>query len=282
MGSYILYTGVLGFFTGKTIKFMNCRLLTDLIATVSIPNCGVVAGQTLPKGRLLDLVFRNILAPYVVPSMSGLAITLNPNDSYIEVGHTVDVISAAWIAINDSDGKPPANMYLTGDGFNKAVSGISSTANPASTTQLVAPGSKTWTLSGEDKNAVPITPATYLKAWRFKYWLGATSAVNPTDDITATALALALQQSQLLTSRSANFTCTVDNDTTGNYTWIAYPASYGALTGIIQNEALPVLGAFTYIGSWNVTNAYGIIESYRFYKSNADKAFANGTTLAIS
>lgn len=275
----LLWANQGGYF-GRTDIIMNCKLLSDLTATLTVG--GVPVGTTLPKGRYLDTVFRDILTPYVVPSLNSLAILCSPTDSIYEVGRTVDVVSASWNVVNDSDGNPPANMYLTGDGFNKTVTGTNSTANPASTSQLTAAGSKTWTLSGEDKNAIAITPATFLKYWRFKYWLGATSAANPTDDPTATALALALQQSQLLASRTANFTATADNDTTGNYTWIAYPASFGALANIIQNGALPVLSAFTYIGSWNVTNAYSITELYRFYKSNADKAFASGTTLAIS
>jgi hypothetical protein len=77
-------------------------------------------------------------------------------------------------------------------------------------------------------------------------------------------------------------TCSAANDTLGNYTYILYPASYGDLSTIIQNGALPVLGAFTKLGDYTITNAYGASISVRVYKSNSDKAFSNGTTLAIS
>jgi hypothetical protein len=254
-------------------------LTSQITATVPyLP--GIPLATNYPVGTTFQKVFEDLIAPYTVPAMSGLAIALNPNDSYMEIGHTVSVVSASWSVTNDSEGNPPQSMYLTGDGFNMSVTGTSATGS--GTTQMTTAGSKTWTLSAKDKNGNTITPASYSRSWRYKYWFGATNAANPTNDATATALALALQQYQLLTSKVATFTCTTDNDTTGYYTWIAYLASYGALSNIIQNGSLPVLTAFTYIGSWNVTNAYGIIASYRFYKTNADKAFANGTTLAIT
>lgn len=254
-------------------------LTSDLTATVQyLP--GIPLGTTFPAGTTSQQMWQALIAPYVAPSMSSLAIVLNPNDASIEVGRTVDVVSASWAVVNDSEGNPPQSMYLTGDGFNKSVTGTGTTGT--GTTQLTAAGSKTWSLSGTDKDANVLTPATYSRSWRFRYWLGATNAADPVGDVTATALALALQQSQLLTSKAASFTCTEDNNTTGNYTWIAYLASYGALSNIIQDGATPVLGAFTYVGSWNVTNAYGVVASYRFYKSNGDKAFSSGVTLAIS
>lgn len=266
-------------FSGGAGSSGGGTLVNPITVTVAyLP--GIPLSTNYPAGTTLESILNDLMAPYVKGSMSGLATVLNPNDTYIEVGRTVNIVSASWAVVNDSEGNPPYSMYLTGDGFNMAVTGTSQAGS--GTTQLTAAGSKTWTLSGNDKNAVPLTPVSYSRSWRFRYWFGASALANPVGDPTATTLALAMQQSQLLASKSATFVCTADNDTVANYTWIIYPASFGALTNIIQNGALPVLTAFTYIGSWNVTNAYGIVESYRFYKSNADKAFASGTTLAIS
>jgi hypothetical protein len=257
------------------------ELDVGIITTVAyLP--GIPSGTNFPAGTTNEQIWQALLAPYVKPSMSSLAVVTNPNDAILECGHIVTIVSATWSIVNDSEGNPPQNMAIAGDGFNFAVTGTSANATPASTTFLNAPGSKTWTLSGEDKNSVALTPVSYLRAWRFRYWFGAVSTANPVGDVTATALALSLQQSQLLPSRSATFTCTADNDTAGQFTWIVYPASFGALTNIIQNGALPVLGAFTFVGAFNVTNAFGVVVSCNFYKSNADKAFASGTVLAIS
>lgn len=194
------------------------KISNPITATLNVG--GILIGFNFPAGTTIEAILDALIQPYIVPSMSSLATILNPNDPFIEVGRTVDVISASWSVANGSDGNPPQNMFITGDGFNKTVTGLFSAANPLSTTQLLIAGSKTWTLSGEDKNSNPITPVNYSREWRFKYWFGATNAADPINDGTATALALALQQSQFLNSKAANFTCTADNDTTGNFTWI--------------------------------------------------------------
>ena len=72
-----------------------------------------------------------------------------------------------------------------------------------------------------------------------------------------------------------------NNDPT-KYTYIIYPASYGDLSSIIQNGATPVLGAFTKVGDYTITNDYSISELVRVYRSNALGAFSNATTLAIT
>jgi len=251
--------------------------------TTTVPYLpGIPLGTNYPAGTSLEDILTDLLAPYVVPIMSGLGVTLNPNTSYIEVGDVADVVSAAWSVTNDSLGNPPQNMNLAGDGFNVPVTGTSQAATPLSTTFLNAPGSKTWTLSGTDINTNPITSATFQKSWRWRFAFGGVNNATPINDGQASTLVLDLQQYQLLASKVATFVCTTDNNTAGNYTWIAYPASFGALSNIIQNGALPVLTAFTYIGAFNVTNTYGQIVSYRFYKSNSDAAFAAGVSLAIS
>ena len=104
----------------------------------------------------------------------------------------------------------------------------------------------------------------------------------PVNDATAQTVVNAFVTSLLDTDRVWTATCTPANDTLGNFTYIIYPASYGDLTGIIQNSSTPVLGAFTKLSDYTVINAYGASISVRVYKSNADKAFASGTTLAIS
>ena len=50
----------------------------------------------------------------------------------------------------------------------------------------------------------------------------------------------------------------------------------------IQDGATPVLGAFTKLSDQTANNSEGSSQTWRIYKSNADQAFANGTTLAIS
>lgn len=63
----------------------------------------------------------------------------------------------------------------------------------------------------------------------------------------------------------------------GEYTYYCYPASYGALTNVIQNSSLPILGAFTRLADVNITNDAGLVVLMAVYKSNADNAFTSVT-----
>lgn len=92
----------------------------------------------------------------------------------------------------------------------------------------------------------------------------------------------ALQDNILLPNKGRTVTCGAYNDLAVNYTYIAYAAKYGDINNIIQDGALPVLGAFTKLTEINYDNPHGITETYSIYKSNADKAFADGTELVIS
>lgn len=61
--------------------------------------------------------------------------------------------------------------------------------------------------------------------------------------------------------------------TGGNYTYVAYPESYGFLTSAIMDGAAPVLGAFSCACDCSVTNVYGETVDYILYKSNDPGAF---------
>src|SRR3990172_4690902 len=75
----------------------------DLTATTAyLP--GIPIGKNYPAGTTIETILTDLIAAYVAPSFSNLTITLSPNDSSIEVGRTVDVVSAYWAVVNDSDG----------------------------------------------------------------------------------------------------------------------------------------------------------------------------------
>lgn len=67
----------------------------------------------------------------------------------------------------------------------------------------------------------------------------------------------------------------------GEYAFIAYAASAGDLSGIVQNDATPVLGAFTKLSDLTGTNSFGATVTMRVYRSNATNAFT-GDKLAIT
>ena len=84
---------------------------------------------------------------------------------------------------------------------------------------------------------------------------------------------------QLETTITAN--CTTDTDNVNNFTYIIYPAAWGEISEILQ-AAFDVTTAFTKQGPFLVSNTYGTLIEYYFYKSNDPGAFAPNVTLTIS
>ena len=118
------------------------------------------------------------------------------------------------------------------------------------------------------------TGSTYTINLRYASYFGYnTNAVLNSTQI------VALGNQALLTSRVR--TVNPVTATGGNYTYDAYPASFGDLTNVIQDGAAPVLGAFLKLSNVSVTNFYGQATSFIVYKSNATNAF-NNNSLAFS
>lgn len=117
----------------------------------------------------------------------------------------------------------------------------------------------------------------------FYYYFGASSTVIDlsTTDTDAAIFLDTLQQVSIENSRDTVFYCGPYNDVLGNYTYIALPTIVGLLDSIIQDDAFQVLGAFSIVKSVPKT-ILGVTYTYTIYKSNADKAFANGTKLTLS
>ena len=88
--------------------------------------------------------------------------------------------------------------------------------------------------------------------------------------------ALPIEDMKRLTSvktNSKNGTLSV-NTTESEFFYYCYPKSFGQLSSIIQNGALPVLGAFT-ISELQYTNEAGLTIDYYVYRSNNAGAFSN-------
>ena len=64
------------------------------------------------------------------------------------------------------------------------------------------------------------------------------------------------------------------NTTESEFFYYCYPKSFGQLSSIIQNGALPVLGAFT-VSELQYTNDAGLTIDYYVYRSNNAGAFSN-------
>ena len=87
---------------------------------------------------------------------------------------------------------------------------------------------------------------------------------------------LSVEDMKRLTSiktNSKNGTLSV-NTSESEFFYYCYPKSFGQLSSIIQNGALPVLGAFT-VSELQYTNEAGLTIDYYVYRSNNAGAFSN-------
>lgn len=118
--------------------------------------------------------------------------------------------------------------------------------------------------------------------WRYKIKVGAssTSSISDADDAAALFTGMTAAYDQLRGESDFNVTANSAMDATNNYTWIAYPASFGNLNKI-DLAGVDVLSDFESPVDFNITNDYGKTISYRFYRSTYDDAFAQGQILTI-
>jgi len=255
----------------------------DLVVTVDIPNAGYSRGDAITTGTDMTTVIETLLCIYVQPKFKTLTMSFNISGD-IEIGRNVTVTNAAWMYDNDSLGNPPAEMHITGIGYNTTIflTGNSAVPNDPTTTFTSAIAeTKSWFILGKDKDDVDITPAFATKVFRNMHRSG-TSASSITDSGTAQTVINSLTNNTLTSGKARTITCDATNNDVTKYTYICYDSSYGALSSIIQNGSLPVLTAFTRLPDYIYTNQYGVPRTMITYVSNSTGAFASGTTLLLS
>ena len=111
--------------------------------------------------------------------------------------------------------------------------------------------------------------STYTINFRYASYYG-----YSTNTTLSSAQVVGLGNQALCTSKARTMTLTAPS---GNYTYVAYPESYGWLTNAIMDGAAPVLGAFSCCCDNSVVNYYGQTVDYIIYKSNATQAFTNNS-----
>ena len=288
-------------FAGTSSFAISSSISANTVLQTGITANAAVGGATLPRtfnaGTSLETIIRTMLVTYIPPTLTSLVVrsgSIAISTATREVGASFTVNTASFSATADNpNGVYPLSASFTSSGatvgtvqyyFGDNVLGSTNNLSVGSsnTYTRTTSGSITFTVNGKRADTLAaITPATTTIAFQWRNYLGASSTIV-TNDATAQTVVDVAASSSLSATKAWTATCTVANDTLGNYTYIIYPAHFGDLTGIIQNGATPVLGAFTKLGDYNVINANSITLSHRVYKSNSDKAFASGTTLAIS
>lgn len=256
-------------------------LSSNITTTVSSAG-GIAVGVVLPQGMTFTEYVRSEHAPYVQPSFTAFAINGNVS-GVLEVGQTLTVSNATFTIKNDSEGNPPSDKHVVGTGFESAALVSSSPHLADAVNKSIVryiQGSESWVITGKDSNNAN-TSRTANRTWYHALKFGA-SATIVDDPASAQQVYAALQQKWLQANAAKTVICTADNQNINNYTYIVYPKSFGLLSNIIQNGALPVFSAFTLLDEFPADNIFGVSTTHYFYISNAPGAFELGTSLAIT
>ena len=255
------------------------------VLRVTVPGFEIPVGTEYMVGTDMEVVIRDLLATYQQPSFSSFSISFSPSTNQPILGQVLDIGDATIGFNNDSDGNPPSNVQIAGEGFDGvSIPDGDTTVSPIPDSEISKDGPgdvESWVLSGEGNEGV-IPTRTVNKTWFNQHLFGAGEFLDGSDSGAVTALLTLLQQKIPLNTKVTTKTCTPDNEDLANYTYIAHDEEYGDINNIIQNGSIPVLGAFTNIGNHTFNNVNGVGRSFTVYRSNSAGAFADGTTLAIT
>lgn len=193
--------------------------------------------------------WREITAADLAPTFN---VVLSGSQS-LEVGATVT--NPAFVA--SYTGGPATSAQLTDNDGHAAVilsAPYTNVTSPHAFSKSTNNASTVFTITS-NKGAVQDTAqATFT--WQPRAFWGASNVVVDTE-----AEVEALASSGLQSSRARTFTVTAG---AGEYIWYAYPASYGDATFTVGGFE----GGFTLISSTlSITNAFGVTQNYRLYRS---------------
>jgi hypothetical protein len=259
---------------------------------------GVSSGTNFPAGTSIESIITQMLVTYIPPSLSSLGLRsggsgVSTATRDVGASFTIDAVSFNTSTDNPG-GLYPASASFTSTGADigsinyyfgdniLAGSNILSIGSTYTITRSTA-GSVSFAVTAKRQDTgATIGPTSTSVTFQFRNYLAASTIAATSNADVQSIINSDVVAQQLDSDKAWSTTCTADNDTLGKFTYIIYPASYGSLSTVIQNGALPVLTAFTDLGNFTVTNINSVSTTVRVYKSNADKAFASGVTLAIS
>jgi hypothetical protein len=239
-----------------------------------------IIGLDLNSKTLVSPVISNTWSVYMNNGTT-LITTSNASNITVEQGSQVGFSGTYQYPIPNSTQAGPTlvsgtwgtTLYPAGTSsavFNNG--GVKYTSNSSLSQTLAKPksglivvGSQVQVASGNDTTSASVS-VSFLYASYFGYSLFSTLSAS---DIKA------LGNKQLQSNRGR----TLSGVSAGSvqYTYYCYPSVFGALDNIIQNGALPILGAFTRLSDVTITNDAGLSVSMAVYKSNATNAFTNAT-----
>jgi len=277
-----------------------------LVSDITISNSDAAfSHMTTPitAGTSLEAVLRDMLEKYNVTSISLTNISRakqNTDGTYpsfsnrtsnetLEVGQGLRVNGFDYNIVDNTQTTDDSVSFF--DGGTSVESGFSDD-NAAKTLTTVfeedpsSPTSASFSVKAIDSGGssnVTISSGSISVNWRYRLRVGASSTESITSNAEAGTLwsGMTLAYNQLRAEQDFSVTASTAMDTAGNYTWIAYPASFGNLSKILLDGSTDVLSDFESPVDYNITNEYSVTTSYRFYRSTFDQAFSSSSPTQV-
>ena len=257
----------------------------------------------IAAGTSVEAILRDMLEVYNVTSISLTNISRakqNTDGTYpsfsnrtssetLEVGqglrvngfdyNIVDNTQTADTSVSFMDGNTQIETGFADDNAAKTLTTVFE-EDPSSPTSA---SFKVKAIDNGGDSAVTIASGTIAVNWKYRIRVGASSTDTISSNTDAGNLwsGMTLAYNQLRSEQDFNVTASEAMDTSGNYTWIAYPASFGNLSKILLDGSTDVLSDFESPVDYNITNDYSVTTSYRFYRSTFDQAFSSSSPTQV-
>lgn len=258
----------------------------------------------ISAGTSIESILRDMLEKYNTSTINFTAIhyaleTTTPgvygSYSYSTNGVTVDVgrgIKVDGFQYSVSNPSQTTDNSVTFYDANTPVqTGYSDTGTTGTLSSVItdtanSPAGESFKLSVVDSGSgqnVTVYSSSKVNYWRYRLRAGAstTDTISSSTDAGNLWSGMSLAYNQLGLKTTFSFSATTQMDTSGYYTWIAYPSSFGNLSSVLLDGNTNVLSDFESPVDYNITNDYGVTTSYRFYRSTYDNAFSSSSPTQV-
>lgn len=276
--------------------------LTDYAITVTNTDgaFSTIKGYTYEAFTNMTDVLNDILNPYTKTSVSIYSIVGTINETPLstnssedfEVGSAITLSYISYV-VGDANKVKDGSLSLLRDGaVHQGLPEISTfdvPIDPIINSQYNSLAQDTYKITfvdngnpnGQEYNG---TSNSISLNWKYRVGVSAHPTI-PTDNSSATTIYNYLQDSSLENDPGLNalsFTCTEENASGSNYTFLIWPSGYGVLNSVLQNNSTDVTADFQLVGEYTVTNVNDVNVSYYIYRTNDKGAFNDDIVLTVT
>lgn len=244
---------------------------------------GVKEGDVFKNGETLSDVVKKIFSPNMFDEFYiDFENAYAEDGGSLEVGQPVTVSNAVFSTNFNLD-----SAYIDGNGFDSTVAYTESPieATEATKTFNIEEGSYIWTIAtDEDIDVTPITQTvrTFTVYGRNSVRFGSSAYDIKNDSTNAQSVIDNLNYvlSDDFIGKGISFVTDSENKSVANYTYFAYPASWGNITKVFMH-GVPIADTFENVGTYNFTNQWGHSVLYVLYQSTTRGAYRTGTKITF-